>query len=290
MKQMTKQSNSRPARLLVGACKLLLILCATQIAFAQQTTPAHPLPNLATSAAAARPAANAAGEESTPTSTGIKIHGHWVLEVKNPDGKLVERREFDNSLVTIGSMPSGDQVLAALLSGNAVAGDPAIGFIPGALSGKTSDPSLFCIGGAGGCYFYVPDATNFLLGGGNWSPGASWVQTGLSAQGSFGPTVNWVLSGNYPVPGALTSIYAVETVLPLCIKAHQPFQNGYWLLSGPFQARSADIAPSACNNTNSAISSEFIAYATLTFTVVKNGPLTVIPGGVVTVTVTISFS
>ena len=29
---------------------------------------------------------------------GIKVHGHWTIEVKNPDGTQVERHEFDNAL------------------------------------------------------------------------------------------------------------------------------------------------------------------------------------------------
>jgi len=29
---------------------------------------------------------------------GIKVHGHWTIEVRNPDGELVTRREFENSL------------------------------------------------------------------------------------------------------------------------------------------------------------------------------------------------
>src|SRR3989442_5421961 len=30
---------------------------------------------------------------------GIKVHGHWTIEVRNPDGTLVTRREFENGLV-----------------------------------------------------------------------------------------------------------------------------------------------------------------------------------------------
>ena len=35
-------------------------------------------------------------------SEGIKVHGHWVLEVRDPDGTLVSRREFDNALESEG--------------------------------------------------------------------------------------------------------------------------------------------------------------------------------------------
>lgn len=29
---------------------------------------------------------------------GIKVHGHWVIEVRKPDGKLISHTEFENSL------------------------------------------------------------------------------------------------------------------------------------------------------------------------------------------------
>jgi hypothetical protein len=42
---------------------------------------------------------------------GIVVHGHWTLEVRNPDGSLTEQREFDNDLMTDGSVTLA-QVLA----------------------------------------------------------------------------------------------------------------------------------------------------------------------------------
>ena len=36
---------------------------------------------------------------------GIKVHGHWVIEVKQPDGALAQRREFENGLV-LGGHPT----------------------------------------------------------------------------------------------------------------------------------------------------------------------------------------
>lgn len=40
-------------------------------------------------------------EEARPSKSneGIKVHGHWTIEVRNPDGSFVARREFENSLV-----------------------------------------------------------------------------------------------------------------------------------------------------------------------------------------------
>lgn len=31
------------------------------------------------------------------THEGIKVHGHWVIEVREPDGRLASRTEFDNA-------------------------------------------------------------------------------------------------------------------------------------------------------------------------------------------------
>jgi hypothetical protein len=34
---------------------------------------------------------------------GVAVRGHWVLEVRDPDGSLKTRREFDNALTTLGA-------------------------------------------------------------------------------------------------------------------------------------------------------------------------------------------
>lgn len=39
---------------------------------------------------------------------GIKVHGHWTIEVTNPDGTLAERREFENALTGSGSANLAD--------------------------------------------------------------------------------------------------------------------------------------------------------------------------------------
>lgn len=49
---------------------------------------------------------------------GIKVHGHWTIEVRNPDGTLVTHREFENSLAS----GQGAQALVALLSHTATLG------------------------------------------------------------------------------------------------------------------------------------------------------------------------
>jgi hypothetical protein len=71
-------------------------------------------------------------------SEGITVHGHWVIEVRNPDGKLVKHVEFENSIdpgfnlpeesngtsSSPISVPGGAELLSAALNGQA-SPDPA---------------------------------------------------------------------------------------------------------------------------------------------------------------------
>ena len=50
------------------------------------------------------------------TGEPIKVHGHWLIEIRNPDGKLAMRREIENSLIT-GTTGAGDDMLSAMLTG-----------------------------------------------------------------------------------------------------------------------------------------------------------------------------
>lgn len=69
---------------------------------------------------AAKSTATAAQKPASPRSaarglnTGITVHGHWILEVRNPDGSLVRHVEFENSL----DLGSGTNLLAGVLLGS----------------------------------------------------------------------------------------------------------------------------------------------------------------------------
>jgi hypothetical protein len=49
--------------------------------------------------------------EPKGTGEGIKVHGHWTLEIQNPDGTLAARHEFENALIPT----MGSPLLAGLL-------------------------------------------------------------------------------------------------------------------------------------------------------------------------------
>lgn len=305
MRQRMEQFNFNSMRLLAGVCGLFTIFALTPVVVAQQgaavqgskvLAAATAAPASINAAGAVQPAAKPAEEQEAaapgkPASEGIKVHGHWVLQVKNADGTLGERREFDNSLAgTNSGGQNGAQALVALLSGNAVAGDPGIAFISTPVS-----PSCFIAG----CYMFVTDSTSLLPGFGNgvsYPGGSSGLPyaTGLIGTVSFSPSVNWVLSGNYSVPSGLTSIGAVGTYIPLCMNKNQSFLSGF-VPQGTYHDRSADIGSNACNLSSTITSSgssgnELVEVFPLTYTAVPSGPLAVTTGQVITVTVTISFS
>jgi hypothetical protein len=93
-----------------GAALLLALPTAAQV---PGTVPATP------GAAAVQPTTPAAAVQhgARGEHEGIKVHGHWVIEVRNPDGTVTARREFENSL-----QATGGNLLSALLVGGDVPG------------------------------------------------------------------------------------------------------------------------------------------------------------------------
>lgn len=90
------------------------------------TTPAVPAATPAKAAPASQPSQATAPGKRQPGGNheGITIHGHWTIEVRNPDGKLVTHREFENGLSTIPG--NGASLLSALLSHLIVGGSWAV--------------------------------------------------------------------------------------------------------------------------------------------------------------------
>jgi len=68
-------------------------------------------------ALSAAPAMAQASKSGGGPQEGIKVHGHWSIEVRDPDGSLVSHHEFENALVVGGGPSSGDALLAGLLAG-----------------------------------------------------------------------------------------------------------------------------------------------------------------------------
>lgn len=100
-------------------------LCASTFAAAQRPAD-NTLPAPAALASPARQASPERIEQETatpskPGSEGIKVHGHWKIVVKNPDGTVATTSEFENSLITSAGNTGGDTFLVGLLAGETTA-------------------------------------------------------------------------------------------------------------------------------------------------------------------------
>jgi hypothetical protein len=97
---------------LVLAALLALMLSNPGIGRAQAGTASPAVTSAKPAEAASRtPTPLAAKPQAKGQNEGIHVHGHWTIVVRNPDGKLVTHREFENGLSTI----NGAGFLAALL-------------------------------------------------------------------------------------------------------------------------------------------------------------------------------
>src|SRR2546423_1698687 len=77
-------------------------------------------PNVSAQTQSKRAKSTATQPETSPArgqQEGIKVHGHWTIEVRNPDGTLVTHREFENALT-----PGGAMLLGLFLSRNKTPG------------------------------------------------------------------------------------------------------------------------------------------------------------------------
>ncbi len=59
---------------------------------------------------------------------GIKVHGRWTIDVKNPDGSLARHVEFENGLCVASQGGSGDVLLAGVLGGTNLIGGGIVEF------------------------------------------------------------------------------------------------------------------------------------------------------------------
>jgi len=306
VKQYASQFPNQPAGL-CSVLFVLIALCAGQLGHAQQSTPVTPSaivptkaqPATATNAlgvvsqAAPAPAAtplpapglfslrqslgSPAFKEVSETedsnlpngaAQGIKVHGHWVIDVKNPDGTLATHREFENSLT---GANQGQLLLGGLLSGYYVAGDYAIQL-----------GSSICQGvgqGAGVCSIVASQTGQ---------PGSYLCSLGecfatLKYTYNLQPTSQldayMVMSGS-AVPDETGTLDTVSTVYNVC-----DFTNGYTGSGAPaLPTGVTPVAPSSCIGSNN---SAFIS--TFTSTTVTPA-ISITSGQVISVTVTISFS
>lgn len=227
-------------RRLMLVCLLAAGLTLTGVALAQSTAGTKRNAKAGAQTQTAKnsetPAAKPGGRGS---SEGIKVHGHWTIEVRNPDGKLVSHSEFENGLCTTPSgLPAGytygDYVIATLLAGNSVAGGWAVELGNPAIP-SPSNPPLPCATGGGGLQGAA--SVLFVLVEPGFTVAAPCANVNVSAPNATcfptlaAPTVSnsypvtLTLSGSFTVPtGTTATITAVGTFVTFCAPEDNPSQ------------------------------------------------------------------
>lgn len=267
----SKQRNSQSQNSLAGACGVLLMLLAGQVGLAQQGAPVKQATG--TSVHPAATVANSAGKKNEAEAPGksldgtIKVHGHWLINVRNPDGSIADHRDFENSLA-INS--GGDAFLIGLLAGYYVPGDFGI-----EIDGD-------------GCHY----ACGIVTSPTTW-PGLDLCAAGTDAPGHCAATLTYkavlapttgstsfILSGSVLAP-AVGTLVEVRTLFNACNAI-----NGYHPVApivappGP-----STVPPSDCHGTTA---TALVGYLTITgaFT-----PVQITSAGQnIEVTVTITFA
>lgn len=134
----------RPAVLIFSLVGMAAVSHSQTAATAAQSTTKAAVsaaaPEMATPTAQPRQSAATVKRQSGGNHEGIMVHGHWTIDVRNPDGKLGSHTEFENAL-----QPQGADILTGLLSGEYVSG----GFL--VVFSTSPTPSLGAPGGSGLC-------------------------------------------------------------------------------------------------------------------------------------------
>ncbi len=201
------------------------------------------------------PATVRAQAQGTQTE-GVRVHGHWIIEVRNADGTVAERREFENALTLDGVL-----TLASIMTGQTYPGYWAVG-LSDSLTTYGNSPCT-----VGACVLVPPGA----------SPDASVFQTltvgingfGTSVQGA--PPGTLILDGNFTASrtGTIAGVFTQWQVCNAGQSCPATLSAGTFPVTGVIST----VQPPVTRFTTTSISS-----------------MTVQTGQIVQVTVAISFS
>jgi hypothetical protein len=208
------------------------------------------------------------GEEGgQKTASGMnqnmKMHGHWTIDIKNPDGTLVQHHEFENSI-----QYDGQNYLVGLMSGYGAAGPWEIYF---SNAGATTAGSPCNTGTYPYCaivYSTTSQPGLFVCNG------LYTCTTGLTITPTFGVGPTLTLAGSIAATQA-GSIGFVGTGMNAC--GGTAGSNGY-------PTAISTITPAACYTSTT---SSFGGTATST---TLASPISVAQGQIIQVKVVLSFS
>jgi hypothetical protein len=135
------------------------------------------------------------------SSGGITVHGHWTMDVLDPDGSLVEHREFENSLQS-----GGKEILSHLLSRSVTPGKWTL-----YVSGGPIQP---CVnnGNANTCYICEANDDN---------TGTAYFKNLTLTRSGTGDLSKLILSGSFTATNT-SSIHTVISFLVGCSGSTSP--------------------------------------------------------------------
>lgn len=131
---------------------------------------------------------------------GIVVHGHWTIDVREPDGRLVSHREFENALVASGASMLGD-----ILARRRTEGAWTV-FVNASRAGSASYPCLAEDGRPSGCvtieqgwYADRPQPNIFP----NLTVGGPGLVLSGTATANRGGSIDTVGASNYTCPSTM---------------------------------------------------------------------------------------
>jgi hypothetical protein len=146
--------------------------------------------------------------KSEGTQEGIKVHGHWKIEIFNPDGTRASVHEFDNALTI-----AGKEVLVRILGGSRNVGAWRI-----RLHNRNTEVSPcenLIAGGYGSCYIGDDTAS---YGSTNDTLTNSWDLSVSEVLDSVNRVYKVVLTGSVEA-GYDSNIVWVDTQITVCDEA-----------------------------------------------------------------------
>ena len=194
------------------------------------------------------------------THEGLKMHGHWIIDIKNPDGTLAGHHDFQNSLSA-----SAQGILIAILTGQMTPGNFMIAM--GAQTGNAPCVAVFQFCGIAQNLATSP-ATNYCS--------AYYCSGNLTVTSNYGT----LFSGPYSIvfAGSITAnqagtIGTVYTIYNAC--ANVPVGTNP---TSPLNITPAGCVTNTLNNWVGPLSAAAIT------------PVAVANGQIIQVSVTITFS
>lgn len=247
---------SAPAGALIGPG-------AVHVAAANGAAPSHPPAALTQIAAGTEEGPQ---KPASAINQGLKMHGHWIIDIKNPDGTLAQHREFENSI-----QYDGQNYLVGLLSGYAAAGPMAIYFT------AQSNGTAPCAATYNFCAIVTSLSTAPALG----FCGEYYCAPGLTITPTFGVGPTLKLAGSITANQAGT-IGIVATSMNGCGQTGVAF--------GAYPTALSTVTPAACYTSTAVGAGSGSDFGGTATSANLSSPISVANGQIIQVTVVLSFS